>query len=138
MNPTPVLTPPAKKNLEDQSSWLSFCFLTYLNPLFSKGYTEGIELPDLGPTSDQDRTDLLYQRFVPHWEEERKLPLAARSLWRPLMKTLGYKQFLLSLVLYGVYSAMTFGPVLILNELVDYFQGSKDLSSRILWTLVAL
>lgn len=117
---------------------LSYVFFLFLNPLFAKGSKGPIELPDLGPVAKQDRIDLLYEKFAIHWQVQEALPPAKRSLWTPLFQTVGYWKFYLAIALYGVYQAFNFGPVLILNVLVEHFQGSSELSTGVLWTLVAL
>lgn len=123
---------------EDQASTVSFLFLLFLNPLFEKGNQRTLELTDLGATSRQDRADLLYSKFEVHWKAEEALPLEKRSLWRALFKTVGLWKFILAMVLYAIYTAESFGPVLILNVLVDHFQGSETLSIGVLWLLVVL
>lgn len=123
---------------EDKASWWSYTFLFYLNPLFTKGNLTTIELVDLGPVSQQDRTDLLYKRFAEHWVAEAALPLEQQSLWRALFKTVGIWKLAISLVLYTGYSAIGFGPVLILNVLVKYFQGTQDLSKGKLQPLMPM
>lgn len=126
------------RSAEDGANIVSYTFLLYLNPLFAKGNQQTIELPDLGPTSIQDRTDLLYERFAEHWKYEESLPMKYRSIWRPMWKTVGYWRLFLALFLYTVYTVESFGPILILNYLVQYFQGSIELSPAGLWVLVAL
>eukprot|EP01039_Chlorochromonas_danica_P003955 gene3955-4327_t len=126
------------RSAEDEASPFSYFFFLFLNPLFAKGSRETLEMADLGHCSQQDRTDLLYERFCVHWSLEEALPIEQRSLWRPLFKTVGIGKFCFALFLYTLYSAEQFGPVLILNYLVDYFQDSRDLSTGALWALVSL
>eukprot|EP01031_Cornospumella_fuschlensis_P028107 gene28107-33939_t len=126
------------RSTEDDANFISYTFLSYLNPLFAKGNQQTIELPDLGPTSLQDRADLLYERFAEHWKYEESLPMKYRSIWRPMWKTVGYWRLFLALFLYTIYTVESFGPILVLNYLVRYFQGSIDLTPAGLWVLVAL
>lgn len=58
-------------SLEDNASFLSLSFMTYLNPLFIKGASQdGIVHEDLGLTAEQDKCGNLYTEFVKHWEKE--------------------------------------------------------------------
>lgn len=132
-----------KESLEDQASLLSTVFLFYLNPLFTKGAnatdsSNQVELVDLGPTSKQDRASKLYTEFTKQWEKERLLKPKHRSLWFVLWRTVGYHKLFKAIFLYSLYSASSFGPVLILNALVKHFQGTNKLSTPLLWVLVVL
>lgn len=125
-----------ERSFEDNASWLSYAFFLYLNPVFEKG--EHLEQADLGPTSLQDRCDYLHDRFQKYWQIERKLAPDQRSLWKVLWRTTGFERLFLGLGLYAIYQAEAFGPILILNNLVKYFQGSQDLNDTELGVLVAL
>lgn len=59
-------------------------------------------------------------------------------LCRVLLRAFGIQRFLLAMSLYLVMAAAQFGPVMILNALVSHFEGSSELSTRLLWTLIAL
>ncbi len=125
-----------EKSFENKSSWFSYVFFQFLNPLFEKG--DKLEHVDLGATSLQDRCDYLYERFLKYWQLERQLVPEKRSLWKVLWRTSGYERLFLGLLLYTIYQAETFGPILILNYLVKYLQGTQDLNDTELGVLVAL
>jgi ATP-binding cassette subfamily C (CFTR/MRP) protein 1 len=127
-----------QKSMEDQSSWLSFALFSYLNPIFKKGAIEKLEQQDLGATSIQDSCEHLHPRFEKYWEEESKKPREKRSLWRVLWRTCGYERLFWGIVLYAIYQAEAFGPILILNHLVRYFQGVEHLTTTGKAVLVAL
>ena len=133
---------PENVSFEDQASWLSKTFLLYLNPLFALGSSatadKQIEIVDLGPTSTQDRALVLYTEFMKQWQHERRLKPEQRSLWYVLWRTVGYNKLIYAIGLYLLYSASSFGPVLILNALVKHFQGTSELSTSTLWILVSL
>ena len=89
-----------------------------------KGYTKGIEHEDLGPTSRQDRSGVLFEAFSKYWKHELLRPPAKRSVWHVLMKTVSYGRMMYGLGLYAAYSAISFGPILILNALTQHLQGT--------------
>eukprot|EP01040_Poterioochromonas_malhamensis_P014174 gene14174-15673_t len=124
------------KSFEDQSSWFSFVLFRFMNPIFDRG--ANLEHSELGATSRQDSCDYLYGRFQKYWEIERQLPPEKRSLWSVLWKTTGLDRLVLGLILYGIYQAVSFGPVLILNHLIRYLQGTEDIDNTGLGVLVAL
>lgn len=128
--------------MEDGASFFSRLFVLYLNPLFAKGAAangdQQIELSDLGLTSKQDQSLLLFVEFTKQWEHERRLLPEKRSLWYVLWRTVGYGTLFKAIGLYLGYSASSFGPIMILNALVKHFQGTDRLSTPTLWILVAL
>ena len=132
-----------ERSMEDKASFISRLFILYLNPLFAKGAAANgmaaqIELVDLGPTSDQDKTKRLYVEFMKQWEIEKRLPENRRSLWFVLWRTVGYDRLFLAVTFYAGYSACNFGPIMILNALVKNFEGTAVLSTTVLWILVSL
>ncbi len=104
----------------------------------------------IGSVSTQDRIDLLYHRMSIAWKEETESSTGpkgeefkVRSLWRPLWKVVGfYRRFLVAILLYASYTAISLGPIMILNRLVTQFEsdrnGSDRLSTQELWICVAL
>ena len=125
-------------SMEDSSNWFSYVFMTYLDTLFAKGYQRTLELADLGGISKQDRSDLLHHKFEKEYQVECEKPLAKRSLWGILWRTVSYWKLFLGLILFGVSAALQFGPVLILTRLVRYFQGVEYFTTAELWVLVCL
>lgn len=96
-----------------------------------------MEHDDLGPTALQDQCNPTYIEFERHFAAELKKPEKKRDLWNVLIRTFGVWKFTNALLLYAVYNALTFGPILILNALVQHLEGTQVLSTSTLWTLVA-
>jgi hypothetical protein len=55
-----------------------------------------------------------------------------------LWKTAGLCNVGLAVFYYSLYAGISYGPILILNSLVQHFQGTKIISTGILWFNVAL
>lgn len=126
------------KSLEDGASPLSFLFILFMDPLFKKGYKEGIKHEDLGVVSEQDEARRLYLRFDKFLTEEvANKSGPRRSLWLVLWRTVSYFRIVFALSLFFLYSALSFGPVLILNALVRHFEGTAVLETWTLWLMVA-
>ena len=129
---------PDTPSQEDESDWISYITMSYLNPLLGWGSKNDLQIEDLGNTSDEDRADLLYQKFNLYWNEESKKIPEKRSLWNVLWRTVGYFRLFLAIALYAGYAAISYGPVMILNRLVQHFQGTNVLSTSIVALLVSL
>lgn len=129
---------PTKQSIEDSASFLSWIFLLFLDPIFILANKKTLEANDLGTISNQDRSEYLYSKFIMNYELERKLPINKRSLWRPLWRTVGYYKLFLALLLFTLSAVFTFGPVLLLTRLVEYFSDIKDFSQRDVWIMVGL
>lgn len=73
-----------KKNaipsFEDNATPFQRIFLTYLDPLIQLGSKKTLILCDLGNTSVQDQSAVLYSKFYKHWEDESKLPRVKQYL----------------------------------------------------------
>ena len=125
-------------NLEDQSSWFSYIFLTYLDPIFVIGNSRALEFSDLKGIADQDRSDKLYAKFAVVWEKELTIPRKKRYLWPVIWKTVGYTNVSFAVLLFAISAAFQIAPIYILNLLVRYFSGLLELSTTIVWLLVCL
>ena len=129
--------PKPSKNLEEDSNWFQWLFITYLDNLFAKGYTRPLEQEDLGSITSYERADLAYARFRKVFDEEiKKNPNA--KLWHMIWKTVGYWKLYLAIFLFAVSAAVQFGPVLILTQLVKYLAGYITLSTVEVWVFVCL
>ena len=124
-------------SIEEQASPLSRVLLLYLNELFHKGSRQPLEQQDLGNISKIDECNGLFNKCNVLWQEELKVPKARRSLWKCLWRTVGYDRLLFAIFLHGLYAASSFGPILILTELVRYFIGVNPMSDVKLWTLTS-
>jgi ATP-binding cassette subfamily C (CFTR/MRP) protein 1 len=125
-------------NIEESSSWFSWTFMIYLDKLFSVGNVRTLELNDLGQISTQDKTELLYEKFTKFYEEESKKPIHKRSLWIPLLKTVGYGKIFVALIFFMISAGVQIGPVLILKRLVRHFEGIQEYTREQVWIMVAL
>lgn len=128
-------------SLEDAATSFSRTFLNYLSPLFDLGMKRELELVDLGSPSEQDKCEALYERFNTQWEEEvknKKGDLKRLSLWNPLWSMVGRFYAFQCIFLYYIYAIFSYGPVLILSQLVNHLQGTTTLSTAYLWTYVSL
>lgn len=112
--------------------------MTWLDVLFAKGYEKKLELTDLGLISEQDKSEMLYQKFSRFFAKECSKPFAKRSLWHVLWQTVSYWKLFVAMVLFLVSAAVQFGPVLILTRLVKHFAGVSPLNIVQLWILVVL
>lgn len=124
---------------EDAAGPVSRFFMAYLDPLFKLGHSkpEGLVHEDLGVCSQQDQSLPLHLKFSAEWEKEQKKPRKKQSLWGVLWRTVGYDRICKALLLYATFSAISFGPILILTQLVSHFEGKISLSTTSLWVLVA-
>jgi ATP-binding cassette subfamily C (CFTR/MRP) protein 1 len=125
-------------SLEDGSSWYGKIAISYLDRLFSLGTERSLQHEDLGVPSDVDRSGELFEKFDVFWQEECKKPVEEQRIWHCLWLTVGYDKLLLGIVLYAMYAASAFGPVLILTELVQYFQGAENITLTEAWVFVCL
>ena len=125
-------------SFEDQAGPVARFFVTYMNPLLTYGGRNNIVHEDLGVVSDQDRAALLYTEFEKHMTNELKKEEKERSLWNVLWKTVGYTRLYKALALYGIYAALSYGPIFLLNVLAQDLQGTADVSDAGLGLCVAL
>lgn len=89
----------------------------------------------------QDRSNHIFNNFIVHWEAEKarkKANKKGNSLWHVLWMTVGYSSLFYACVLYLLYAGCSFGPVIILSQLVSYFEGTLDLSPTALWLFAGL
>jgi len=135
---SPRETAGSEKSFEDNAGPLSRFLMLYLEPLFHRGFKEGLAHADLGPASLQDSADHVNQRFEIFWKEECQRPVKNRSLWNVLWRIVGYDRVFKALALYGLYAGISYGPILILSALTRHLQGTRVLEPSILWILVAL
>ncbi len=97
----PTVPPPAQapeQSLEEKSNWITFIFMTYLDPIFAIGYQRSLELEDLGAVPKNNQAGNLHSKFVANYEKQRHLPLHKRSLWHALWLTVGYWRVTLAMI----------------------------------------
>lgn len=136
-----VPMPPPDPNgpsIEENSSALSRLFLFYLSPLINEGNKRDLVLADLGPPSIQDRTVPIFRKFTNFWQQELMLKPEKRSLWFVLWRTCSWTRMWLAITLYAGSAAASFGPPLLLNQIVQHLSGTLSLPASTLWIYVAL
>ena len=139
-------------SLEDQASCLSNWFLSYLSPLLRLGSSKVIDADDIGAPSAQDVASETYRIIVEKWEEQiqntkvvnhkrkekyhamlaklsddkkaKMKPFAELepSLASALFKAYGGGKVAFGILCYVLSALLQFVPVLILQDLVKYFE----------------
>lgn len=145
-----------EKSLEDQSNWISWMLLSYLNPMLKLGSSRVLDGDDIGVPSEQDRAQAAYESVKVCWEaqivkthaanakqmaafqvkldacttDEQRTELEAKkpepkdpSLGLALFQGFGLWKLAGGMFMYLISSLLTFLPVLILEDLVRYFQS---------------
>jgi len=125
-------------SLEDKSNIVDRWLYRYLDPVFRIGNSRTLMMEDLGAVNKRDKCSYVEANFDKYWAEEMKLPKRKQSLWRVLWRTVGYDQLFYSMWYYAIYVGVTYGPILILNALVQHFQGTHLLTQVELWIFVCL
>jgi ABC-type multidrug transport system fused ATPase/permease subunit len=115
-------------------------FLTNLDPLLSLGSKRSLQVDDikLQPLPDDAKVAAAYQTFQLYWKEELLLPPSQQSLWRALLRTIGYSKQTFGLILSAIGTLCTLGPPQILRSLSLHFRGVSILPPPLLWSCVAL
>jgi len=141
-----------QQSLEDRASCLGLWFLTYLNPLLKLGSTKVLESEDIGVPSERDRAGPVFQRAHELWAEECKRTIEVNkkrksqheaklaqlspekrgkakkfvpkepSVPGVLGKGFGRWRIALAISFYIVSALLQFVPVLLLEDLVKYFE----------------
>lgn len=122
-------------SVDDNAGWLSYTLLAHLDPIFEVGCKRPLELKDLGEVSKHNRAKAVYGRFSTYFSRDKS---AKRSMWDIIWKTVRYRRIALALILFAISAALQLGPVMILNRLVQDFEGTHDYNQRDVWILVAL
>ena len=145
-----------EKSLEDQSNWISWMLLSYLNPMLKLGSSRVLDGDDIGVPSEQDRAHAAYESVKVCWEAQivkthaantkQRLAYQAKldacttdaqrakveakkpepkdpSLGLALFQGFGLGKLVGGMLMYLFSSLLTFLPVLILEDLVRYFQS---------------
>ncbi|GMH98076.1 hypothetical protein TrST_g10769 [Triparma strigata] len=111
----------ATKSLEDGASWFSKFTMFYLDPLLKLGAQRPLTMLDMGGPSEQDKAANTFEKVTHIYESQ---PEGKKSIAGALWKGFGVAKFFFALFLYTISSFLQFVPVLILNDLVKYFQSS--------------
>ena len=138
-----------KRNWERSRNPLALLTLGFMNPLFRLGAQRPLEQADCGMVDDDERVQAVYQRFLRYYAKEisKNPDVEKRSLWQPILDTVGRHRPILGLLLQGIGSGCGFAPPLILKALSDhfvavqfpgYYKVDKNLSDETVWTLVCM
>ena len=129
---------PSGTSKEDGAGFLSTWLMMYMNQILRTGNKHTLLQVDLGPINFDDKCDNIQINFDKFWALEQKKPAARQSLWLVLWRTVGWGKIFLAMFYYLMYAGISFGPILILNALVQHVQKTLILSTGVLWFLVAM
>ena len=141
-----------EQSLEDQANCISEWFLSYLSPLLRLGSTKVLELKDIGAPSERDRASRAFRLMGEAWKDQcaktavlnqkRKAKYDAKlakmsaekqakvkpfvesdpSIAYALMRAFGPWSIVMSIVYYILSALIQFLPVMILKDLVMFFE----------------
>jgi len=141
-----------ERSLEDQAGCISNWFLQYLSPLLRLGSTKVLVLDDIGAPSEQDRASRAFKLMREAWKVQcdktalinnkrkakydaklAKLSEAKRAKAKPfvpvdpsiaaaLANSFGVHIIFISIFYYVLSALLQFLPVMILEDLVKYFE----------------
>jgi len=144
-------------SLEDQASCVSDWFLSYLSPLLKLGSTKVLEAEDIGTPSEQDRAAHAFKVIGKTWavqmekakasnekrkkkydESLAKMSETKRAKAKPFVRTepsvaaalyhsFGPAKILMAIMFYTFSALLQFLPVMILEDLVRYFETMNSL-----------
>lgn len=123
---------------EDNAGILSSWSMTFMNRILHIGDKQTLLHADLGPINHDDKCSNIQVHFDNFWAIESSKPLKDQSLWLVLWRTIGWLKVFSAMLFYLIYAGITFGPVLILNALVQHVQKTNELTTGVLWFLVAM
>lgn len=123
---------------EDNAGILSSWSMSFMNQILRTGDKQTLLHADLGPINYDDKCSNIQVHFDNFWAIESSKPLKDQSLWLVLWRTVGWWKVLSAMLYYLIYAGITFGPVLILNALVQHVQKTNELTTGVLWFLVAM
>ena len=118
--PHPPPPPPTQQSLEDGAGIFNTIWLSYLTPLLRQGAKKPLNPLDLGGPSAQDKAENCHARVMEVYNAQ---PEDEKSIAKALVNSFGVSRFLYALLLYVISAALQFLPVLILNDLIKYFQA---------------
>ncbi|CAG2103624.1 unnamed protein product [Medioppia subpectinata] len=116
-----------KKSRWDSISFLQKLFLTWVYPLFWKGWrTESLSYEPLSRCSKDDEALVVVQQLERNWDIE--LRKRKPKFWWALLKTFGL-QFIIPVTIFGIGECVVrIGQPLLLGFVIDYFSGANYMS----------
>jgi len=118
----------AKESLEDGAGFFSKMWLSYLTPLLRLGASKPLTTLDLGGPSSQDKAENCYNKVMGAYIAQ---PEDKKSISKALVSSFGVYRFLYALSLYVISAALQFLPVMILNDLIKYFQAYPTVATAV-------
>ncbi len=106
-------------SLEDQANCLQRWTLGYLDPLLSLGATRTLQVTDMGGPSSQDKADRILSEVLAALEAQS----GKKSLAMALFTAYGRSKVILGWLAYVLAAFLGFLPIMILSDLVKYFQS---------------
>jgi len=144
------------QSLEDQAGLLSQWMLYFLNPLLHLGAKKVLGARDIGVPSAQDHANRVYQRASTAWQRQlanteainrkiedeqrniwadeekqkcRPLPFKRPSIAKALVSGFGVSTFIVAILYIVIAALLNFIPVLILHNLVKFFESGEALQN---------
>jgi len=144
-----------ERSLEDQSNWFSFLTLSFIGPLLKLGATKVLDIEDVGKPSECDKSKPIFAIIDEKWEKQlqkakvinesrkesydkdtKKLNEAGKTQTKPFVKSdaslagalftgFGAVKICFAIFLSIISAMLAFVPVLILEDLVKYFEASE-------------
>lgn len=147
-SPATSKTPPPEMavSIEDSASFLSRWTLSYLTPILRFGATKALEVEDLGAIPDQDEAMKSFEKVFVLWNEavavaaEKEGGDGMPSLASTVLRGFGAGTFYLSLFYYVIAGLLGFVPVILLGDIVRYFEEGEEHETIItpVWLEIAL
>ena len=137
-----------ESSLEDRANCWQHWMLSYLNPLLALGSRKILTADDVGVPSSQDCTHLAYETTLDQWQRQvqlcqkindrkklkeglqqtprNKRPILVEpSMGKALLFGFGVTKVIRALVYYLLAALLQFVPVLILQDLVKFFESGE-------------
>ena len=121
----------------DKENVITKWTLGYLSPILKLGGRKILDVDDVGPVSIQDDAEQTHRKIKEEWENERAKAEAANaksgkklgktpSLATAIIVSFGKWRFIFATILYLVGALLQFIPVLLLSDLVRYFENGME------------
>ena len=99
------------------------CFrLSFATPLFMLATKQPLETKDLGEAPNDVKASSLHDSFETAWKKEIEKPTEKRSLFRTLMRIIGWGKANCVVTIYTLSSLIKLVPSLLLSSLIDDFE----------------
>ena len=97
--------------------------LSFATPLFKIATKRPLKMEDLGETPKDVKASSLHGSFETAWKEESTKPPEERSLFRTLMRIVGWGKANCIVTIYTLSSLIKLVPSLLLSSLIDDFEN---------------